>query len=106
MTWDEMRVKYPEYKDEMTEERMREFVKDCFDTYEQTEKVADTFWELGGDFPDYVGKPFQIIGRVTEEDADLECLPMWKIRFEDGKEMEAYPEEIFEREQKENGRWE
>lgn len=35
MTWDDMKKKYPEYRDEMTQDREREFVKDCFECYEQ-----------------------------------------------------------------------
>lgn len=34
MTWEEMKVKYPEYRDQMSEERERQFVADCFDAYE------------------------------------------------------------------------
>lgn len=29
-----------------------------------------------------------------ENGADLECLPMWHIQFENGDKMAAYPEEI------------
>ena len=43
---------------------------------------------------------FTVLGRVKEitEDkengADLECLPMWHIQFENGDKIAAYPEEI------------
>ena len=66
MTWKDMNIKYPEDRHEMTKEREREF-----------------------------GRSFEVIGRTTEKDADLECLPMWKIRFDDGFEMDAYPDEII-----------
>lgn len=110
MTWDEMRAKYPDrpYRDEMPAEREREFVADCFDCYE-AEGFSERFWSQGGDFPEYKGKPFEVIGRVPELDpahpdgADLECLPMWRIRFEDGYEMAAYPDEIVPSEMRDNG---
>lgn len=35
ITWDEVKTKYPEYRDQMSEEREMEFVNDCFECYEQ-----------------------------------------------------------------------
>lgn len=109
MTWAEMRVKYPgEYRDEMTEDCERAFVADCFDCYE-SESLSKRFWTQDGDYVEYVGKRFSVIGRTPEWDrqgadgADLECLPMWRIRFEDGKEIDAYPDEIIVREMLDNG---
>lgn len=108
MTWDEMKTKYPEYRDEMSKEREQEFVQDCFECYE-AEGFAKRFWSMGGDYKEYIGKSFEVIERVPEYDnehkdgADLECLPMWKIRFSDGKEIDAYPDEIIEREMLDNG---
>jgi len=101
-TWDDMRKKYPEFRDEMSVDREREFVGDCFDLYEK-EGFSDKFWSQGGDFPDYHGKPFVVIGRASEEAVDLECLPMWDIKFEDGHVMQAYPDEIIPSEMKANG---
>lgn len=94
-----MKIKYPEYRDEMSIEREKEFVKDCFDLYEQ-EGFAKTFWSQGGDFPRQKGKKFTVVSRVgvypeDTDGADLECLPMWKIRFEDNFEMAAYPDEVI-----------
>ena len=42
---------------------------------------------------------FIVLGRVKyikddDSGADLECLPMWNIRFENGDTTAAYPEEI------------
>lgn len=39
MTWDQINQKYPEDRSEMDEKRELEFVKDCFECYEQ-EKFA------------------------------------------------------------------
>lgn len=103
-----MRKKYPEYRDEMTEDRERAFVEDCFACYEE-EGFAKKFWSQGGDYKEYVGKPFTVVGRVPEYDsqhkdgADLECLPMWRIRFKDGQEIDAYPDEIIPNEMLDNG---
>ena len=47
----------------------------------------------------YVGMKFTVLSRVKEltvdkDGADLECLPMWNIQFENGDKIAAYPEEI------------
>lgn len=110
MNWDEMKIKYPSdlYRDEMTEDQEKEFVGDCFECYEG-EGFAKRFWSIGDDYAERCGKPFRVIGRVPVYDelhpngGDLECLPMWIIQFEDGFELEAYPEEIVPREMIDNG---
>lgn len=104
MTWEEMKTKYPEYRDQMSEERERQFVSDCFDAYEQNDKLAKTFWSPFDDYKDMFGMRFSLKSRCTEEDAHISALPMWNIVMEDGTEIGAYPEEIFEREQIDNGR--
>lgn len=104
MTWEEMKNKYPEYRDEMSIERERQFVSDCFDAYEQNDKLAETFWSPFGDFNNMFGMRFILKNRCTEKDSDISSLPMWNIVMEDGTEIGAYPEEIYEREQKDNGR--
>ena len=47
---------------------------------------------------------FSLKSRCTEEDTYISALPMWNIIMENGTEIGAYPEEIFEREQIDNGR--
>ena len=101
-TWEDMRVKYPEYREEMTEEREREFINDCFNMYEK-EGFAKVFWSQGSDYKEYHNKPFKVLGRTTEQEADIECLPMWNIQFQDGFTTSAYPDEIIPREMIENG---
>ena len=97
MTWTELNKKYPEERHEMTKARERAFVKDLYDTYE-SDGFADKFWSpfyVSDIHRKYVGQPFTVIGRCEEGDAwDSEYLPSWKIKFEDGHEMYAYPEEI------------
>lgn len=104
MNWKEIKAKYPEYREDMSMEREREFVRDCFDAYENCEVKADTFWTPFTDYQDKIGQPFTILRRVDELDCDLCALPQWHIILADGTEIDAYPEEIFEREQKDNGR--
>lgn len=101
MTWDEMRKKYPapEFPEDMSEERLKEYISDCFVCYE-SEGFSKLFWSQGGDYPAYQGKPFEVIGRAPTCDEghpdgiELSCQPMWTIRFEDGHEMPAYPDEV------------
>lgn len=104
LTWHELGIKYPEYREEMEVDREREFVNDCFDTYETYEKLANTFWTPFSSYEDKIGMTFSVIGREDELNCDLETLPMWRIKLEDGTKFDAYPEEIYEREQVENGR--
>ena len=85
-------------RENLTEDEERAFVNDCYDTYEHI-GFAETFGTPYTGEKHLVGKKFTVLGRVKEytEDkngTDLECLPMWNIRFEDGFEMAAYPEEI------------
>lgn len=45
-----------------------------------------------------------MIGRCEEgKEWDLESLPAWKIEFEDGHKMNAYPEEIYLKDMIANG---
>ena len=102
MTWAEIKKKYSEERDDMTEERELEYVSDCFDAYEE-DGFADTFGTPYCGEKSLVGKKFVVVGRVSQDEAELECLPMWNIQFEDGKQIAAYPEEIIKSEQIANG---
>lgn len=102
MDWKEINEKYPNYRDSMTKEQERAFVADCFNAYEN-EGFSSKFWSPFGDYSDRTGESFEVVGRCTEKEADLEALPMWNIKFTDGKIIGAYPEEIIPSEMKENG---
>ncbi len=86
-------------RDDLLEDEERNFVNDCFDIYEHI-GFAETFGTPYTGEKKYEGMRFSVLGRVEEitEDkengADLECLPMWNIQFENGDIMAAYPEEI------------
>jgi hypothetical protein len=101
-SWEDMKVKYPEDRNEMTEEQEKEFVNDCFSCYE-ADGFAKKFWSPFGDYKDREGQGFEVIGRCTEQDTDISALPMWNIKFADGTTIGAYPEEIITREMKDNG---
>ena len=85
-------------RDNLNYEEEKSFVNDCFDTYEYI-GFAKTFGTPYAEDAKLIGKKFTVLSRVKElsEDksgVDLECLPMWNIRLEDGTEIAAYPEEI------------
>ena len=97
-------------REDMTEEEEKIFVNYWFDKYE-SEGFAKVFYSpynlMLGDLTKYNGKKFEVISRVKpldedENGADLECLPMWNIKFEDGHTAAAYPEEIIPSEIKDN----
>lgn len=80
-------------RDQMTTEEERTFVNHWYERYEQAgfTKVYRTPYT---EFAARVGMEFRVLGRLTEKDTDLECLPMWKIQFNDGFVICANPEEI------------
>lgn len=105
-SWEDMKKKYPMIRDEMSEEEERAFVEDCFKLYEQ-EGFSPRYWSPFTDNAERIGQKVEIIGRCAAgEDCDLEVLPMWKARLEDGTELDVYPEEVVPKEMKANGcRW-
>lgn len=102
ITWEEMKTKYPEDRNTMSEEREKEFVDECFDCYEQ-EGFAKKFWSPFSDYKERFGQSFEVIERCSTKDSALSSLPMWNIKFSDGLIIGAYPEEIIPSEMKANG---
>jgi len=103
MTWEEMKIKYPEDRDEMSDEKHQEFVKDCFNCYEQ-EGFSDKYWTPFEQYEEYKNYKFKVIRRATEDDGIfIEHLPMWLIELSNNKQIFAYPEEIIPSEMKFNG---
>ena len=68
---------------------------DAFDMYE-TEGFAETFNTPYEECSEYNGQKYEIVRRASyvDGDCDMECLPQWIIKFADGKEINAYPEDI------------
>ena len=87
--------KYEKYDDveSMPEEVMREFIQDKFEAYEEA-GFCETAIMDHSDYEKYNNQPFKIVRRLTEEDCDLECLPMWRIEFNDGFQVDVYADEI------------
>lgn len=58
-----------------------------------------TFTTPYSQYVDRDGQPFEVVRTITEPEPgfDAESLPMHVIRFEDGTEIEAWPEEVEER---------
>lgn len=102
LTWEDMKEKYPEQRDEMSEEREKSFVEDCFSCYEQG-GFAKKFWTPFSDYANRISQKFKVVGCCTTESQDLCTLPMWLIQFKDGKIIGAYPEEIIPFEMRANG---
>lgn len=102
MTFEEINKKIPKDREEMSKDEEREFVNACFEAYE-TEGFAEKFWSPYESLEDYIGKPFKVVKRCTEENYDLECLPAWRIEFEWEEGIDAFPEEIIPSEMKANG---
>lgn len=49
------------------------------------------------DYKDREGQEFEVVREINEPDEthDEECLPMYRIRFNDGFETDAWPEEVL-----------
>lgn len=101
-TWDDMKKKYPMSRAEMDEETEMRFVEDCFHLYEK-EGFSSVFWSPYTDYEDRKGQKIEVVGRCSTENIDLCVLPMWKIRFPDGKVLEAGSEEVIPSEMRANG---
>jgi hypothetical protein len=67
-------------------------------------KIRATFTTAFEQYRDREGQAFTILRKVTKRtmtdadrlEYDAECLPMYKIRFADGHETSAWPEEVEE----------
>lgn len=104
-SWADVQEKYPMDREEMHEDEEIHFIEDCFKIYEK-EGFSSVFWSPFTDNEERKGQKFEVVKRCSAEDRDLCTLPMWKIKFPDGKVIDAYPEEIIPSEMRANGcRW-
>ena len=80
---------------EMSFEDELHYRMDAFDMYE-TEGFAETFNTPYEECSEYNGQKYEIVRRASyvDGDCDMECLPQWIIKFADGKEINAFPEDI------------
>ena len=83
-------------RSQLTAKEEKAYVEKAFSIYEAVgfeKKLPDKTGYNDEDIP-YIGKSFKVACRCSEPEWDVECLPAWKIEFEDGHTMDAYPEEI------------
>ncbi|MBQ8482815.1 MAG: hypothetical protein IJ504_00760 [Bacteroidales bacterium] len=81
-------------RQKMTARQEREYVDDWYQT--GTSLPTKPYSPLSSEDKDYEGQEFEVVGILTEEEADLECLPIWKIRMKDERILEAVCDEIFQ----------
>ena len=57
-----------------------------------------TFTTRHVQYIDYIGQPFEVLQRIDAPSIkyDADILPMYRIRFRDGKEIDAWPDEVEE----------
>jgi hypothetical protein len=79
--------------DDMTDEQFLEFKNDCYEMYEETGFI-DKFDSPYDDEGEHNGMPFKVVRRATQEEVDIEAMPLWLIEFEHGDTAYCYPEEI------------
>lgn len=78
---------------DLSEEESKIYVEKCFAFYEKA-GFTESFHPSCSDWKGYDGAHFKVLGRVSADKADLECLPMWTIQFTDGIATDVFPEEI------------
>lgn len=56
----------------------------------------DTFSTQHDQYAARDGQPFEVVEKITEanDKFDAEVLPMYRIRFEDGEVIDAFPDEV------------
>lgn len=79
--------------DNLDDNQFMEFKRDCFEMYE-TDGFIEKFDSPYDDFAEHNGMKFEVVRRANLNEVDLEAMPVWFIRFENGDEAYCYPEEI------------
>lgn len=84
ITWEEMKIKYPEGRNTMSEEREKTYVNECFNCYEQ-EGFAKKFWSPFSDYKEHFGQSFEVIDayfskKIGTNYQDIDKL--WNARIE------------------------
>ncbi len=83
----------PTYQ-EMTPEQMKS-LRDFPHSYCYKEgKFLETFQSPYLQYAHRIGCKFTVLRELTDVERDPEVGPMWKIQFEDGSVIDAWPEEI------------
>lgn len=97
MTYQDIIDKWGEFCDrnELSFEEELDYI---WDWYQAGETLPTKPFEANfSDYKKYDGQNFTIVGPVTyaENDVDIECLPMWEIKFDAGDTIWATCDEIF-----------
>lgn len=94
MTKEEFKNKWGSVEaDNLNEKDFAAFKNDCFLLYESS-GWKNSFYSPYESENKNNGKPFTVLRRATTGEYDVEQLPCWLIRFDDGKETFAFPEDI------------
>lgn len=94
-TYEDLAKKWGDCPDrqKMTSDKEREYVSDWYGIAKNLQ--TKPFEPSRSDDDEYAGQTFMATGILTEDEADLECLPMWKITMKDGHELHVTCDEIF-----------
>lgn len=85
--------------DLLPDEIFEQFKNDCFEMYEETGFI-EKFNSPYDEEREHNGMKFNVLRRATTDEVDIECMPVWKIKFENGDIAYCYPEEICKVEHK------
>ena len=85
--------------DDLTDEQFVEFKNDCFDMYEES-GFAEVFNSPYDDEGEHNGMTFEVVRRATADECDIEAMPIWLVKFENGDTAYCYSEEICKIEQR------
>lgn len=94
MTQQEFDNKYKNINiDDLDTDKLREFKNDCFDVCEHY-GFLDKYQSPYDELEEKIGMGFKVLRRATEDEADLEAMPLWLVEFDNGETTYCYPEEI------------
>jgi hypothetical protein len=79
--------------DDLDDVQFKMFKDDCFDMYEAT-GFSNKFHSPYDERNEHNGMSFEVIRRATENECDIEAMPIWFIKFENEDTAFCYPEEI------------
>ena len=79
--------------DSLSDNEFVQFKNDCFSMYEQSGFIDkfDSPYDYEGE---HNGMGFVVLRRATTEECDIEAMPLWFVKFENGDTAYCYPEEI------------
>lgn len=79
--------------DTLNDKQFEQFKEDCFEMYEQG-GFLERYDSPYDEFEERKGMKFEVVRRARLDEVDIENMPIWVVKFEDGEETYCYPEEI------------